>query len=183
MKSIFSPAETENILSQAVRAIANYLQESQQPESKVIDYQSADALKQKLDLSLPENGMALAELMPAIESYLEHSARTSNPKFFNQLWGGFDLPGLLAEMTTSAANTSMYTYEVAPLATLMEMELVETLNHLVGFHAGEGIMVTGGSNANLIGMLCARNKFVPEAKNGGLGKDKLAAFVSDRAHY
>jgi glutamate decarboxylase/sulfinoalanine decarboxylase len=44
-------------------------------------------------------------------------------------------------------------------------------------------MVTGGSNANLIAMLCGRHKILPLAKFKGNGNHKLVAFVSDQAHY
>ena len=86
-------------------------------------------------------------------------------------------------MVTSATNTTMHTYEVAPVATLMEIELIKQLNSLVGFPEGEGLMVTGGSNANMIAMLCGRHQILPEAKLKGLGDHHLVAFVSDQAHY
>ena len=167
----------------ATEKILDYLRENQSLDTKVIDYQSAQSLREKIDLSLPENGIALEELIPVIESYLHHSTRTSSHKFFNQLWGGFEITGVLAEMVTSAANTSMYTYEVAPVATLMEMKLIETLNHLIGFNQGEGLMVTGGSNANLMGMLCARHRCLPQAKQDGLENHQLVAYVSEQSHY
>ncbi|NEO47493.1 MAG: PLP-dependent decarboxylase, partial [Moorea sp. SIO4A3] len=106
--------EFEKIINLTVDKLLNYLQENQNTDTKVIDYKSPQTLKEKLDLSLPENGVPLADLIPIIESYLDHSVRTSSHKFFNQLWGGFEITGLLAEMVTSTANTSMYTYEVAP---------------------------------------------------------------------
>ncbi len=175
--------EQEKILNLAVEKILNYLEENQNPATPVVNYQSANLLQENFDLSLPEKGIGLEESIPIIESYLNHTTRTSSPKFFNQLWGGFEITGLLAEMVTSAANTSMYTYEVAPVATLIELKLIETLNNIIGFNNGEGVMVTGGTNANMIAMLCARNKFVPEAKKDGLDDKKLVAFVSDKSHY
>ncbi|OLT61478.1 pyridoxal phosphate-dependent decarboxylase family protein [Moorena bouillonii] len=175
--------EFEKIINLTVDKLLNYLQENQNTDTKVIDYKSPQTLKEKLDLSLPENGVPLADLIPIIESYLDHSVRTSSHKFFNQLWGGFEITGLLAEMVTSTANTSMYTYEVAPVATLIEIKLIEALKDLIGFPQGEGLMVTGGSNANLVAMLCARHKLLPESKNKGLGNHQLVAFISDQAHY
>jgi len=175
--------EFKNILFQVVEILLNYLEENQEKQTKVIDYQKAELLKEKLDLSLPINGITAKELIPLIQSYLRYSTRTGSKKFFNLLFSGFSLPGILGELVSSATNTTMHTYEVAPVATLMEFELIQALNNLVGFNQGEGLMVTGGSNANLIGMLCARNKFFPEAKYKGLGNQKLVAFISDQAHY
>ena len=175
--------EIKAAINLTTEKILDYVQENQGQETKVIDYQSAELLKDQLDLSLPEQGVTLEELIFVIESYLRHSTRTSSHQFFNQLWGGFEITGVLAEMVTSAANTSMYTYEVAPVATLIEMTLIEALIQLVGFEQGEGLMVTGGSNANLMGMLCARHRCLPQAKANGLQHHQLVAFVSDQSHY
>lgn len=175
--------DQEVTLRKAFEVILNYLQANQNRDLKVLDYQSADVLKQKLDLSLPQQGVPPEQLIGMIESYLQHSVRTASPQFFNHLWGGFELSGILAEMTTSAANTSMTLYESAPVALLMERELIRGLNQIVGFSDGEGLMVTGGSNANLIAMLCARHKFLPSAKYQGLGNCQFVGFVSDQAHF
>lgn len=180
--SIYIP-EFEKTLLQVVQMLLNYLQENQESGTKVVNYQRADVLKKKLDLSLPEKGVSLEELIPVIQSYLEYSTRTSSPNYFNLLFAGFEPSGLLSEMVTSVTNTTMHTYEVAPVATLMEMALIDALNSLVGFNSGEGLMVTGGSNANMVGMLVARHKFLPDAKHTGLCGSRLVAFISDQAHY
>ncbi|NEQ66014.1 MAG: aspartate aminotransferase family protein [Symploca sp. SIO2D2] len=175
--------DTQTTLNKAVALILQYLESNWHPETKVVNYQAADVLQEKLDLSLPDEGVTLEELIPIVESYLQYSVRTGSTQFFNLLFSGSSIPGILAEMVTSATNTTMHTYDVAPVATLMERELIKNLNSLVGFQQGEGLMVTGGSNANLVGMLCGRHKVLPEAKLKGLGHHRLVAFVSEQAHY
>jgi glutamate/tyrosine decarboxylase-like PLP-dependent enzyme len=77
----------------------------------------------------------------------------------------------------------MATFEIAPMATLIERKLIETMNEYVGYSDGEGIMLTGGSNANLMAMLIARHKKDPELKQTGVSKKALVAFISEEAHY
>ena len=77
----------------------------------------------------------------------------------------------------------MTLYESAPVALLMEQEIIAAFNKLIGFDAGEGLMVTGGSNGNLIAMLCGRNRYLPQAKSQGLKDNCLVAFVSDQSHF
>jgi glutamate/tyrosine decarboxylase-like PLP-dependent enzyme len=78
----------------------------------------------------------------------------------------------------------MATFEAAPVATLIEETLVRKMCSLMGFQEGEGIFVSGGSQANMIATLCARNSILPRVKHRGLTKNgNLVMFVSDQSHY
>lgn len=150
----------------------------------VVRYLPADALEKKMDLSLPAEGVSADDFVKDIETYLHYSVDTANRQFVNQLYGGFNFPAFIGEMITALTNTSMYTYEVAPAATLIEMTLLRKLNGLVGFKEGDGTFLTGGSNANLIAMFSARNKACPDIKiKGACGCARLTAFVSEQCHY
>ena len=160
-----------------------YMMQHRDPATPVTLAEPPDDLRSQVDLSLQDRGLSLEELLPYIDAYLHHSTATLNPRFFNLLFGGVSIPGLLGEWVTSVTNTTLHTYDVAPLATLMELELIHTLNQWVGFPQGDGVMVTGGSNANLVALLCARHRRCPEAKMEGVGGQTLVAYVSDQAHY
>lgn len=176
-------SEQDELLVKALQLVKRYLDENTAPETLVVDYQPPKSLQTKLDLALPETGISADRLLPLLETYLTYSVRTGHKQFFNQLFSGFNVPGFLGDVFASLTNTSMATYEIAPLAILMEKELIQAMNRRVGFTHGEGSFVTGGSNANLIGMLCARNQAFPEAKQQGLHSHKPVLFVSDQAHY
>ena len=178
-----SSKEFKAILNQLVDILVSYLEKNQQTNTRVTNYYSPEELKSHLELKLPKNGIPLQEIIPIIESYLKYSVKTAHPYFFNLLFSGANLPAILAELVTATSNTTMHTYESAPVATLLELELIKNLNYLIGFEDGEGLMVTGGSNANLIGMLCARNQILPSATTEGINHHHLVAFISDQAHY
>ncbi len=141
-------------------------------------------LRDRLSLDLPTDGIPLDELHTDITTYLAYAVKTAHPRYFNQLWGGFSAPCFMGEMLTSAANTSMYTYEVAPVATVIEKAVIARMGQLAGFSHAEGQFTTGGSNGNLMAMAIARHQASPTVKCGGMtASPQLIAFVSSEAHY
>jgi glutamate/tyrosine decarboxylase-like PLP-dependent enzyme len=163
-------------------ATQHFLQNS--PVSNPI---SAEKLKKIVDFSLGEEGAELDVLKQAAGHYLSYQPDSAQVDFFKLLYSGRNNPALLGDWITSLSNANMHTYQMSPVATLMEQELITQWNRLVGFtsssQTGDGVMVSGGSQANLIGMMMARHHACPDIKTKGLGNRTLVAFVSDQAHY
>ena len=61
----------------------------------------------------------------------QYSVDTSHPNFFNQLFGALDPVALAAEIVALSVNTSAYTYETAPVFTMIEKEVMRRLGRLV----------------------------------------------------
>jgi len=176
------PSNNKILLNEIFNLIIEYIDNLQQKD--VVKYMPPENLKDEIDLSIGKKGADLTKLNEYVKKYLMYSVKTGNKQFYNQLYAGFNMPAFIGDIITSLTNTSMYTYEVAPVATLMEIELVKKMCGIVGFDSGEGTFVTGGSNANLMAMLCARNRKIKHAKDKGIYNEKnLTAFVSDQAHY
>mgnify|MGYP006094045219 FL=1 len=148
---------------------------------------NAEELKKIVDFSLGAEGAELAELKQAAGHYLNYQPDSAQVDFFKLLYSGRNNPALLGDWVTSLSNANMHTYQMSPVATLMEQELINQWNRLVGFTnastTGDGVMVSGGSQANLIAMMMARHQACPELKTKGFGPQALVAFVSDQAHY
>ncbi|EPJ45198.1 MAG: hypothetical protein OFPI_37660 [Osedax symbiont Rs2] len=144
---------------------------------------SAAELQKLLDVSLHTQGADSEQLISAAKAYLDYNPDVSQVAFFKLLYSGLNAPALLGDWVTSLSNATMHTYQVSPVATLMELELIKQWNSLIGFKQGDGVMVSGGSQANLIAMLLARHNCCPDIKTKGLQGQTLVAFVSDQAHY
>ena len=98
---------------------------------------------------------------------------------------------------SSALNTNVHTYEAAPMFTLLEQAVVHKLavalgdgflgdGNPTGFELGsQGLLLAGGSMANLYGMQLARHWKVPETKERGnsAAEYPLLAFTSAESHY
>lgn len=179
-------SETADWLGYLEKTIAEYLSNNKSNKVPVVNYAKASELLSKLDLSLPDIGVSDHELKKDITDFLTYSVKTGHPHFHNQLYGGFNFWAFIGEILTALTSTSMATFEIAPVATLMERTLVDKMSACIGFRSigerGEGIMLTGGSNANMAAMLAARNVKYPEAKAKG-APTNLVAFCSKEAHY
>lgn len=164
--------------------IHKYLSRGSSDKTPVVQYRDHKTLKKELNLSIGHSGTSFEKILKGIETYLKFSVNTSHSQFFNQLFSGFNLPAFAGDLCACLANTTMATFEAAPVATIIEEELARKMCILMGFEGGEGIFVIGGSQANMIATLCARNSFLPQVKHRGLTNNrKLVMFVSDQSHY
>jgi glutamate/tyrosine decarboxylase-like PLP-dependent enzyme len=136
-------------------------------------------------------------LLRAADVVCDYSVRTGSPGFNNQLYGAVDAVGIAGDWLSSALNTNVHTYEAAPMFTLLEQAVVHKLAGALGdgflgdgkpngFELGsQGLLLAGGSMANLYGMQLARHWKVPETKEHGntAAKYPLLAFTSAESHY
>lgn len=163
--------------------IKDLLAEYENPNLKIKNHPTPDKLREKFDIELSDE-KSLEELLNYFVKYIDYSVKTSGRQFHNQLFAGYSAPALAAEFVTSAINSSNYTYEVSPLGTLMELELLRKLASYIGFKKYSGTFLTGGSNANMISMIVARQDKFPEVKKKGVSRiGELCIFVSEECHY
>ena len=161
--------------------VQKYLDE---PDHRLpVDYRSQQDLKDILNFTLTESAQNSSVLIDFINMVDNFSVNTHHRKFANQLYAQAEPYALLGEILAALYNTSMSTFEISPVATILEDELVKEFCKQVGYSAGDGIMCTGGSNANMLAILCARQRLFPKSKEDGLPNQKLYVFVSDQSHY
>lgn len=171
----------EQFLSDVFLTLQNYIQQSTKSDSvnKVIH---PEKLKQIIP-GIDSEGVDSETLLKEIKTILDHSVSTIHPMFLNQLFGGFDEAAWAGEVASSLLNPTMATFEIAPVLTVIEKRVVTEILEMMGFERGEGIMVTGGSNSNLLAMLCARTEYSPSIRLTGFGHNRFRVYVSAEAHY
>lgn len=140
-------------------------------------------LARELDLAPREDGLPAAEVMERIRTVLRTTPSASSWRFVNQLFSGREPLGAAAEMLTAVPNNSMYTFKAAGAQILVENELLRRLTSLAGFANGEGCFLPGGTLANMVALLLARNRAEPAARNDGASGRKFAIYASAEAHY
>ena len=178
-----NPKEHE-LMTNFLEMLMNYLQSNALKDNALLDYQDYQSLEKKFDASIGKKGVVEDELLSCVQTYMQYCVRTSHPQFIGTLRAGYNVASLAGEFLANITNTSMSTYEGSPVATLIENTLIKKMTEIVGFTDGDGIFVSGGTQANLIAVLSARNTLDPNIKKLGLRQQHdLVLFISDQAHY
>jgi len=178
-----SPA-TDEYIHGMVDKVIKFLEDSNSRKEKIVDFVKPEELQKKIDFSLPDEKESLEEINKYVDQILKYSVKTAHPRYFNQLWAGVDTHSMLGEWITAATNTSLYTYEVAPVYILMENYVSEKLLNYAGFNNGESQFFPGGSLCNIAALNLARYKFYPDIKSKGtFGMKPLIIYTSEESHY
>ncbi|RLU20663.1 hypothetical protein DMN91_007276 [Ooceraea biroi] len=153
-------------------------------KDRVVEWVDPYDLRSVVDLSLPAEGVNHEELLMLTRDIIKYSVKTGHPHFVNQLFSSLDPYGLLGQWLTDALNPSVYTYEVSPVFSLMEEDVLRQMRSIIGWQSGEGLFCPGGSMANGYAINLARHHKYPKLKQCGLSQmPRLVVFTSEDAHY
>jgi glutamate/tyrosine decarboxylase-like PLP-dependent enzyme len=106
-----------------------------------------------------------------------------HPRWWGWVAGGGTPSAALYDFLASAINSSPSVFDDAP--TLVERQVIEWLKELMGFPVGaSGILTSGGSMANVLGLTVARNVRAPfDVRAQGLaGGPRLTVYGSTETH-
>jgi aromatic-L-amino-acid decarboxylase len=104
---------------------------------------------------LPREGESVEELLAACAAVLGAGRRTT-PAFFGYVQSPPAPVGVAADLLASAADQNLTSWRSSPAATAVEHQTLRWLGEFVGFDAAAtGILVSGGSAANLTALLVA----------------------------
>lgn len=175
---------TEKFVTDVAKKLVQFLAISNDRNSKIINFVTPEEIKACFNFTLPEYGTSLGGILEQVENILHYVVKTAHPRFYNQLWAGVDVNCLMGQWIANTTNTSMYTYEMAPLYVMMEKTILNKLQEYVGYENGDGLLFPGGSISNIQAMNLARYKYCPDLKKTGLfAAKKLISYVSEEGHY
>ncbi|XP_018323073.1 cysteine sulfinic acid decarboxylase [Agrilus planipennis] len=155
-------------------------------KNKILEWKSPAELTKAFDFALEEKSSTHENLLKLLQDTIQYSVKTGHPYFVNQLFSSLDPYGLIGQWLTDSLNASVYTFEVAPVFTLMEEFVLKEMIKFVGFDpdTSDGIFCPGGSMANGYAISCARYKKFPNIKEKGLHSlPRTVLFTSEDAHY
>lgn len=132
---------------------------------------------------LPREPGDLREAYAAFQTHVQpYTAGNIHPRFMGWVHGGGNVVGMLAEMLAGALNVNLAGFSQAPLE--IERLVIRWSAQMLGFPSDAGgILVTGSSLANLIGVLVARTAALgSDVRSQGVGNAPLRAYTSAQAH-
>lgn len=147
-----------------------------------------DALRHAIACTdpLPEDGVRLADVLADVgRDVLTHGARVTHPWCAAHLHSPTLLTAAAAELAIAVTNQSMDSFDQAPAATYAEDHLITRLNRLLGLPAtATGVLTSGGTASNLLGLLLARDHAAGGPNRSGLpdGAARWRIVASTAAH-
>src|SRR2546423_2298134 len=114
-------------------------------------------LQEKLPKKMPSAGTdPLTLLKETWQLLVENSLFNGHPRFWGYITSSPAPIGMLGDLLASSLNSNCGAFVLSPMATEIEKQTIQWLAELIGYPAGDGIMVSGGNMANFVGFLAAR---------------------------
>jgi glutamate/tyrosine decarboxylase-like PLP-dependent enzyme len=120
-------------------------------------------LEKLFDEPFPEHGTAPEEILERFKSdVLAHAMQVPSPRYFGQ-FNPTPLPiGVWADALASALNQNAGAWRNGPTSAMIEARVLRWLGTLVGYGPESfGVLASGGTEANLIALKCARDRAQP----------------------
>ena len=171
----------QNLIQQTTRLIEELL--SAEADSDPLPRVAPDGLQCRDALRLQAGGQSESEVLETLRAIVAESPRTSDPRFYNQLFAGRVPIATAGEVLAAYLNVSMYTYKAGGPHVLLEWEVLQRMLELCGMPEGDGTFLPGGSLANLVGALLGRNQIAPEMREQGAPAERLITYVNAEGHY
>ena len=127
---------------------------------------------------VPEQAQGYDEVLAdVVRDVLPYASRGDHPGYFAYIPSCGTWPAALADLMASAMNIYCGSWMESAGATAVELQVLDWFRRWIGYPEGaDGVLVSGGSAANLTAMACAR-----ELRLGAMS-DRVVAYCSDQAH-
>ncbi len=144
-------------------------------------------LEKLFDEPLPEKGLALEEILARFrEDIAPNAMGVPSPRYFGQ-FNPTPLPvGVWADALSSMLNQNAGAWRNGPTSAMLEARAIRWLCDLLNYGPQSfGTLASGGSEANLIALKCARDSVSREIKDHGVrqASGDLVIYASEQCHF
>jgi glutamate/tyrosine decarboxylase-like PLP-dependent enzyme len=144
-------------------------------------------LEKLFDEPLPETGSSIEEILARFRDDVAPNAMgVPSPRYFGQ-FNPTPLPiGVWADALSSMLNQNAGAWRNGPTSAMIEARVIRWLCDLLNYGAKSfGTLASGGSEANLIALKCARDSVSVDIRDKGVRRatNDLVIYASDQCHY
>jgi glutamate/tyrosine decarboxylase-like PLP-dependent enzyme len=144
-------------------------------------------LEKLFDEPLPEKGIALDEILARFRDDIAPNAMgVPSPRYFGQ-FNPTPLPiGVWADALAAMLNQNAGAWRNGPTSAMIEARVIRWLCDLLNYGPHSfGTLASGGSEANLIALKCARDSVATSIKDRGVrtASGDLVIYASEQCHY
>jgi glutamate/tyrosine decarboxylase-like PLP-dependent enzyme len=144
-------------------------------------------LERLFDEPLPIAGVSADEILAQFERDIApHAMQVPSPRYFGQFNPTPIAIGVWADALCSALNQNAGAWRNGPTSALIEDRVIRWLCELIGYgREAFGVLASGGSEANLIALKCARDFAAAGIKNRGMraAAGDLVVYASEQCHF
>lgn len=160
-------------------------------DSRKVTSEAAPKDLQKIfDEPLPEQGISFEDILKRFtDDVLPHAMQVASPRYYGQ-FNPTPLPiGVWADALSSSLNQNAGAWRNGPTSAMIEARVLRWLCELIGYGPQSfGVLASGGTEANLIALKCARDNaigegFLPVHLNGLQSVPKLTVYASEQCHF
>lgn len=158
-----------------VDAVVDLLTE---PATPCLRRATPEEMGRRLPFGVPEEPRAFDSLLAQLaDDVLPFMSRLDHPGYFAFIPACGTFPGALGEFIDAVLNPYVGTWMEAAGPSRLELVVLDWFKSWIGYPAqAGGILVSGGSAANMTALACAREALL------GPMTDTVVAYVSDQAH-
>jgi L-2,4-diaminobutyrate decarboxylase len=172
-------------VAHAFSALAvEYLAATRDPTSRVSTPHSRTELADRFAEPLPRQGRPISEIIGRLrDEVLPDCNHLYHPRYIGHQVSAPLPAAIWMESLTAALNQSIAVWEMSPVATVLEHQVIRWLAALAGYgpDAG-GTLTTGGTEATFTALLAARAALLPESWTNGV-TDPPLLICGEHAHY
>ncbi|MEM9264919.1 MAG: aspartate aminotransferase family protein [Cyanobacteria bacterium P01_F01_bin.13] len=132
---------------------------------------------------LPETSANIEQLLQEVHSQLLHSMNAVHPGYIGHMDSIPTTLSVIGDLLVAVLNNNMLSVEMSPVFSRLETLVLQQVAKLFGLGPeANGVLVSGGSLANLQALIVARNIAFEALDNGISLGQKPVFFVSEVAH-
>jgi glutamate/tyrosine decarboxylase-like PLP-dependent enzyme len=147
-------------------------------DGPVLQTATREEMEARLDEPAPMLGRDFTSLLTRLEQdVLPYVGHFDHPRFFGYVPGAGTWPAALGDLIAAATNIDAGAWREAAGPSQLESTVLDWFRTWIGYPSGAaGVLVSGGSAANLTAIACAREALI------GPMSTRIVAYASDQTH-